>query len=241
MSNSASSSQELWRIPRFELGRLQQTRVYDTFMRLPMLAWSLGIACVTVGRLVQYEREADPMLPDTIYAVNIAVQLAVIAFLFTTAATVVARARPTGRARGLEPRLSALLGTFLTPAVALFPRRELSLAIGVASMLLILGGTVLATIVLARLGRSFSVMAEARELVTSGVYRYLRHPLYLAEEIATVGSILQYLSSWTMAILALQIAFQLRRMHNEEVVLMEIFPEYAAYKKATARIIPGIY
>ncbi|MGC2200437.1 MAG: isoprenylcysteine carboxylmethyltransferase family protein [Stellaceae bacterium] len=241
MGNSASSGQTLWRIARFDLSRLQQTRAYDALMRLPMLAWSLGIAWVTVGRLVNYERGADPMLPDTIYAINIAAQLAMIAFLVTTAATVLARARPTGRARGLEPRLSALLGTFLIPAVALFPRLELSLAAGVASMLLILCGTVLATIVLARLGRSFSVMAEARELVTSGVYRYVRHPLYLAEEIATIGSILQYLSGWTAAMLAVQIAFQLRRMHNEEVVLMEIFPEYAAYKQTTARIIPGIY
>jgi len=42
-------------------------------------------------------------------------------------------------------------------------------------------------------------------------------------------------------ILAIQIAFQIRRMQNEEAVLSEIFSEYAAYKEKTARIIPGIF
>jgi len=37
-------------------------------------------------------------------------------------------------------------------------------------------------------------------------------------------------SIWTTIIFALQIAFQLRRIHNEEAVLTEILPEYAAYK-----------
>ena len=40
---------------------------------------------------------------------------------------------------------------------------------------------------------------------------------------------------------AAQIAFQLRRMHNEEAVLGETFPEYAAYREKTARLVPGIY
>jgi protein-S-isoprenylcysteine O-methyltransferase Ste14 len=38
-----------------------------------------------------------------------------------------------------------------------------------------------------------------------------------------------------------QLAFQLRRMHNEEGVLSESFPKYAAYRQRTARLLPGIY
>ena len=52
---------------------------------------------------------------------------------------------------------------------------------------------------------------------------------------------MQFFSIWTTIIFALQIAFQLRRIHNEEAVLTEILPEYAAYKNKTARLIPGIY
>jgi len=154
---------------------------------------------------------------------------------------VVARARPTGKARGLEPRVSALIGTFLVTSVVLFPHRQLSFAAGVISTILLLAGNAMAVYVVTHLGRSFSIMPEARGLVTSGLYRHIRHPLYLAEMIASIGMVIQFLSIWTALILAVQIAFQLRRMRNEEVVLMETFPEYASYKNKTARIIPGIY
>jgi protein-S-isoprenylcysteine O-methyltransferase Ste14 len=85
------------------------------------------------------------------------------------------------------------------------------------------------------------MMAEARRLVTSGPYRFVRHPLYLAEELSVIGLFLQFASLWTAALFAVQIAFQLRRMHNEENVLTASFPEYAAYRRRTARLIPGIY
>jgi protein-S-isoprenylcysteine O-methyltransferase Ste14 len=241
MRNSASLVQTPSRIARFDLAKLQRSRAYDVLMRLPVLAWSIGFAILAATRLAKYEREADPMLPDALYAVNIAMQLAVISFFVTLAGTVVVRARPAGRARGFEPRVSALIGTFLIAIVVLFPRRELSLTAGVVSTLLLLTGNAIAVYVLSHLGRSFSIMPEARGLVTSGLYRYVRHPLYVAEMVASIGTVLQFLSVWTALILAVQIAFQLRRMRNEEVVLMEIFPEYAAYKEKTARIIPGVY
>jgi protein-S-isoprenylcysteine O-methyltransferase Ste14 len=84
-------------------------------------------------------------------------------------------------------------------------------------------------------------MAETRQLVTTGPYRFVRHPLYLAEEIAMVGVFVQFASVYTALLLAAQIAFQLRRMHNEELVLTASFPEYAAYQRHTARLVPGIY
>jgi protein-S-isoprenylcysteine O-methyltransferase Ste14 len=52
---------------------------------------------------------------------------------------------------------------------------------------------------------------------------------------------MQFASVWTVLLLAVQIAFQLRRMHNEEAVLSESFPEYADYRRKTARLIPGVY
>jgi protein-S-isoprenylcysteine O-methyltransferase Ste14 len=241
MKNSASLAESPSQLLGLDLGKLQQSRAYDVLMRLPMLAWSVFFAIKAVARLTQYEREADPMLPDALFAVNIAMQLAVIAFCITLAGTVVLRARPTGRARGFEPRVSALIGTFLISVVILFPSRELSFTMGVFSTLLVLTGNTIAVYALTHLGRSFSIMPEARGLVTRGMYRYVRHPLYLAEVIASIGTVLQFLSGWTALILAVQITFQLRRMQNEEAVLMEVFPEYAAYKEKTARLIPGIY
>jgi len=210
-------------------------------MRLPMLMWSTFLGLVTLVGLQQYMRQADPALPGAVYILNVAMRASVIAYLVVVAATVVVRTRPARKARGVEPRISALIGTFLLPVVVLFPRRELSLIAGLVSTLMTLSGNAFAVVVLTQLRESFSIMAEARQLVTAGVYRRVRHPLYLGEEIAAIGVVMQFFSPWTALILAVQFGFQLRRMRNEEVILAAIFPEYLAYRKRTARILPGIY
>jgi len=219
----------------------QQSRVYDVLMRLPMLIWSVFLAIVTLLGLQQYIREAGPALPDAVYILNIAMRVSVIAYLVVIVATVAVRMRPAQKARGIEPRISALIGTFLSTAFVLFPRRDLSIIAGLVSALLTLCGNTFAVIALTQLRGSFSIMAESRRLVTAGVYWCIRHPLYLAEETAAIGVVMQFFSVWTALILAVQFGFQLRRMRNEEVILTETFPEYRDYSARTARILPGIY
>ena len=110
-----------------------------------------------------------------------------------------------------------------------------------ASTILSAVGAVLTTMVVLRLGRSFSTMAEARTLVTSGFYSLVRHPLYLAEELIIIGGFLQF-RSWPAAlIVVLHFVFQLERVRCEEEVLTEAYPEYATYRATTARLIPGVY
>ena len=232
---------QAWRFADWDFVTLQQSRLYVVLMRLPMLIWSafLGLASVVV--LQEYVRKADPGLPVVVYILNIAMRLSVIVYLVVIAATVVVRMRPARKARGVEPRISALIGTFLLTVVVVFPRRDLSMLAGLVSAVLTLGGNTFAVVVLTQLRQSFSIMAEARQLVTEGVYRMVRHPLYLAEEIAAIGIVMQFFSLSTAAILAVQIGFQLRRMRNEEVILADTFPEYLAYRARTVRILPGIY
>jgi protein-S-isoprenylcysteine O-methyltransferase Ste14 len=178
---------------------------------------------------------------DFVYVIHVAMRLSTLSFLLLIAAAVILRSRPSGKASGLEPRISALAGTFMTYVIVLLPRRELSLSLEMISTVLILVGTIGAVVALARLGRSFSVMAETRQLVTSGPYRFVRHPLYLTEEIAIIGLFMQFASPLTALLLLLQIGFQLRRMQNEEAILAVNFPEYVIYSQNTARLIPGIY
>ncbi len=229
------------RLIRLGPANFGQSRAYDLLMRMPLLGWSMFCATLQLVGLARYVWEADPALPFAAYAVNMAMRLSTIAFLLLLAASVVLRARPTAKARGLEPRISAFVGAFLVYAIPFFPRRELSVTAEMVATLLVLFGSAAAIITLLQLGRSFSMMAEARRLVTSGPYRFVRHPLYLAEELAIIGLFMQFASLWSALVLALQIAFQLRRMHNEETVLAEIFPEYPAYRQRTARLVPGIY
>jgi protein-S-isoprenylcysteine O-methyltransferase Ste14 len=224
-----------------DFSRLQQSSAYDLVMRLPLLGWSVFAATMQMVGLVRYVREADPTLSYAFWGINLAMRASTITFLLLLAAAVVLRARPTARAPGIEPRISAFTGTFLIYAIPLCPRRELCLSAELVSTMLTLFGSAAAMIALVQLGRSFSMMAEARWLVTSGPYRFVRHPLYLAEELSVIGLFLQFASFWTSALFAMQIALQLRRMHNEEAILGQTFPEYATYRRKTARLIPGLY
>jgi protein-S-isoprenylcysteine O-methyltransferase Ste14 len=228
-------------LPRSSAAQPPQSPVYDYLMRLPMLAWSTALALASAAGLEQYIETVDPAIPGAVYAANVAMRISVIAYLVILAATVVIRRAPIGKSRGMEPRVSAMVGTFLITVIVLFPRRELSAAAAVVSTLLILAGDAFAVVVLLQLRRSFSIMPEARELVASGPYRFVRHPLYLAEEIATIGSVMQFLSVWTIMLLVVQIFFQLRRVKHEEDLLTQVFPHYASYSRKTARLIPGIY
>ncbi len=159
-----------------DFAKLQQSRLYDLFMRLPLLGWAMFCATLQMAGLARYVREADAALPFAAYAVNMAMRLSTIAFLLLLGASVALRARPTSKARGLQPRITAFVGAFLVYTIPFFPRRELSVTAEMVSTLLVLFGSAAAVYALVRLGRSFSMMAEARRLVTSGPYRFVRHP-----------------------------------------------------------------
>lgn len=151
---------------------------------------------------------------------------------------------PRLQAPGSRPRIAALagsnlilLGAFFIPAHA-----QMDVYASVISSVLILTSNVLSVLVLRRLGRSFSIMAEARALVTDGPYALVRHPLYLVEEIGVIGTFIQ-LASWPAAALfLLHFGFQVQRMRNEERVLTQAFPNaYRDYAAKTARLIPHIW
>src|SRR5260370_29896147 len=142
-----------------DFAKLQQSRAYDSLMRLPLMGWSMFCATLQMAGLARYVRETDPALPFAAYAVNLAMRLSTIAFLLLLAASVVLRARPTGKARGLEPRISAFVGAFLVYAIPFFPRPELSVTSEMVSTLLVLFGSAAAVYALVRLGRSFSIMS----------------------------------------------------------------------------------
>jgi protein-S-isoprenylcysteine O-methyltransferase Ste14 len=172
---------------------------------------------------------------------DLATRLASIAYIVLVVGLTIVRLKPIRNAEGFEPRLSALAGTFLSIALVMLPLADIGTGLRVTSLILIAAGWVLSACVLLWLGRAFSVMAQARRLVTTGPYTIVRHPLYLCEEIMVLGVALMHLSIAAVFIVAVQWMFQLRRMTNEEKVLGAAFPECAAYAARTPKIIPRLF
>jgi len=159
-------------------------------------------------------------------------------FLALVVATTVTRLRPLRKAAGLEPRLSALVGTFLLATLVLLPPVELTPVALAISSALVVSGMSASFMVLRWLGKSFSIMPEARRLVTHGPYAVVRHPLYICEEIAVIGVFMQVASPLALFIVVIHALFQIRRMVNEEKVLKATFADYESYAAQTPRLIP---
>ena len=96
------------------------------------------------------------------------------------------------------------------------------------------------------LGRYWSVTLELREnhqLVTRGVYRRVRHPMYAALFLYSIGQVL-VLPNWVVGpsyLVAFGILFALRIAAEERMMLETFGDEYAAYMARTKLLVPGIW
>ena len=107
-------------------------------------------------------------------------------------------------------------------------------ALHTAGFVLLVAGFVLWTIARFQLGASFAVTAQARQLVTRGVYSKIRNPIYLFGSCVIAGVFLLLGRPMWLAIFALVIPLQIWRARKEAAVLEAKFgEEYRAYRAAT--------
>ena len=145
---------------------------------------------------------------------------------------------------GTDHRLAvvfiAFTGTFSALVAGLLPgggRRE---GLVLVADLLATAGLAYSVWGLAYLRRSFSIIPEARRLVTGGPYALSRHPVYLGE-IATAIGINLATAGWPGALAVLYFVIcELLRMRWEEGVLERAFPnEYPRYAARVPRYLPN--
>lgn len=218
-----------------------KAKFYDLAAALPLIAWyGYGIWRDVPGlQLIFQELRDGPF--DLLLAARTSARLSYMVFAAFLIALLFLRMTPVCKSAGLAPRLTGVLGAFLAVGFQFLPPADLSALPAFVAMGFIVTGMALSIYTLAWLRRSFSIVPEARHLVTKGPYAYVRHPLYAFEEIAIVGTAMQFMQPWSALLLLVHFALQLARMRYEEQVLAQAFPEYAAYAARTARLIPEIY
>jgi protein-S-isoprenylcysteine O-methyltransferase Ste14 len=98
----------------------------------------------------------------------------------------------------------------------------------------------------ADLGTNWSITLEVRErhqLVTQGIYRTLRHPMYAALLIYSIGQAL-VVPNWVAGPsygVAMALLFAFRLGPEERMMLEEFGKDYEAYRGRTKRLVPGIW
>jgi protein-S-isoprenylcysteine O-methyltransferase len=140
----------------------------------------------------------------------------------------------------------AIIAAFLLPLLPIFnflnfaPVNPLFSIIGV---ILCVAGMAFLVWGRQHLGRNWSQTVSIKkepELVTSGPYRYVRHPMYAGGLVASIGSAIVCGGAWVFLLIILGSIF-LSRVGAEDRVMEKQFPnEYPNYKKRTKALIPFV-
>ena len=157
--------------------------------------------------------------------------LVVVLTVFRRAPMVVDR---TLRARMLTT-LAMIGPPLVAPAVAVpLVGDTVSASIGAVGLLVVIGGKL-------SLGRSFGLIPANRGIVSTGLYRLVRHPIYLGYFITHVAFVAANPTFWNFAVLFVSDLAQLARAVCEERTLAQD----AAYRdyqtRVRWRVIPGLF
>ncbi len=115
----------------------------------------------------------------------------------------------------------------------------------IAGIIILLGALIFRVYAATTLNKSYSYTLEIREghqLVTSGLYRYIRHPVYTGVILGAFSIPIYSSSLRGFLVTILVIPLFMYRIGNEERMLIEEYgEEYEEYQEHTWKLIPYIY
>ena len=121
---------------------------------------------------------------------------------------------------------------------------DLPLWLRVLGLAVIVVGGVFGTGGVLALGRNltpFPKPIEGGTLVTSGVYGWVRHPIYTGLILGTLGWSLWRENLLGIGLAALLFVFFDLKSRREERWLMDAYPDYVEYRRRVKKLIPFVY
>jgi protein-S-isoprenylcysteine O-methyltransferase Ste14 len=216
------------------------SRLKDIASAAPLIVLYLFVLAVSLPAFRNKFAPLATAITPTLL-LQLLLQLLTLAFIALQIGLFLFRRLPVRKAPGLLPRLAGAVGSNMGPLFLFLPSAQPGVTTLLVSNAIVATGLAGSVLCIAFLGRSFSILPQARGLVSNGPYRFVRHPLYLSEAVTTVGICCQYLQPWSVLLALGTFAVQLVRMHYEEMVLNEAYPSYRNYSARTVRLIPGVY
>jgi protein-S-isoprenylcysteine O-methyltransferase Ste14 len=208
---------------RVDVGRLIMVSAFAAFLGADFFSLDRGANSGTAGVL----RSVGTVLVMAFYALGIWCYL---------------RRRPAvATSRSVTAHAAAIAATWLPVTLPLVhgalpgPERQ-----ALADVLLICG-MAWALWSLQSLDRNLSVLAQARDVVARGPYRWVRHPLYVGEIVSTLGLAIVVNSYAGLALWVALCGLQTYRAVREEQVLLRALPAYRSYRSRTAALLPGVF
>jgi protein-S-isoprenylcysteine O-methyltransferase Ste14 len=132
-----------------------------------------------------------------------------------------------------------------TLALEVFPIRPRPGALRGLGVALYLTGLTTAVLGRVQLGKNWADLEDARVLpdqavVSHGLYRFIRHPIYAGDLLLVTGLQLA-LNSWLVLGSGLLTLIVFRRAAAEESLLVASLPGYDSYRRSTRRFIPFVF
>lgn len=126
----------------------------------------------------------------------------------------------------------------------LFPISDQPTLLRIVGTTIYFAGLVTAVIGRLQLGKNWVDLEEyqvlpGQSVVTYGIYRYVRHPIYTGDILLLIGLELA-LNSWLVLGAFIPMLVAIRQALGEEALLSQAFPRYRAYCAQTKRFIPFI-
>jgi protein-S-isoprenylcysteine O-methyltransferase Ste14 len=223
------------------LSRLRAAKGYELAVRALGSGWFLFLALASGLTALTHAKDLGTAHSGPAEWTALLASACLLLFYLVLWWLMLLRPQPIAQTEGFLPSLNAFAGTYLPWTIVLFAQGVASTGQKLASAMFLLFGSALMVVVICHLGRAFSIVPQARRLVRTGPYAMVRNPLYLAEEVALLGMLLQFYSLVTLIVLLAHGALQIRRIFYEESLLRRVFPDYGDYARSTSRLVPYIW